>query len=96
VADLNLVQGTAYYVTAGYYIPHTKLQSRATYEGCDRDDSNVAGGCGNRERFDTGLYCPIDNSHNRRIDVCCSRNDEDQAGGSESYYAFNLHAHLVF
>lgn len=97
VADDSLIQGNGYYVTAGYHIPHTKIQPRVTYQSFDRDNSNTVNSRGDKERLDIGFHYLIDNSHNRRIDVYYSYNDEDEAGGgSDSFNAFNVRAHLVF
>ena len=84
VADSSLVQGDSYFVLGSYLLPQQigfgKLQPHVRYQHFDRDETNVAGSRGDRERVDVGVNYII-SGHDARISLVYSNEDDDASGG---------------
>ncbi|MCK8517197.1 porin [Methylonatrum kenyense] len=97
IADPNLIQGSGYYLSAGYKFPQKIgigfVEPRIDYQNFDRSRTNVSETRGTFDRLDVGFRYLI-RGHNIRVDVFGSR--ENPGPSQDRINSFTTRVHFVF
>jgi hypothetical protein len=93
VPDATLIQGDSYFVLASYLFPNKigwgRFEPLVRYQHFDRDDGNIEGQRGDRERYEVGVNYIID-GHNARLSTFWAHEDPGPTMKSRNIFLIGL------